>query len=103
MTQADDGRLLSVGLGDVIKVNLAENPTTGYRWAVDTLDTTALQLRESTYSMTPGGGIGGDGVHTMTFQAASPGSAKLNLKQWREWAGDASIINRFSVTVTVQH
>ncbi len=103
LTQADDGRLVSVGLGDVIKVSLAENPTTGYRWAADALDMTVLQLQDSTYSLNPGGGIGGGGIRTMTFQAASPGSARLKLKLWREWGGDASITNRFSVTVTVQH
>jgi predicted secreted protein len=71
--------------GDTVKVTLAENPTNGHRWAVDSVDTTVLHLQNSTYSVNPGGGIGGGGIRTMTFQPVRPGSADLKLKLWREW------------------
>ena len=101
LTKADDGGSLEVRQGDTLVLNLPENPTTGYRWAVDDANAGALQFEHSNYSPSTGAGIGGGGVRTFTFYAKSPGSAILKLKLWREWAGDASISDRFSVTIKV--
>ena len=84
-----------------MEVCLPENPTTGYRWAVDSVDSNILKLQNSKYSMGGNVGIGGGGTRTMIFQGAAVGNTNLNLNLWREWVGASSIINRFRVTVNV--
>ncbi len=102
LTEADNGKLVQATRGATVMVTLAENPTTGYRWAIETVNANILQLQNSTYSVNPGGGIGGGGVRTMTFQAITLGSTDLTLKLLREWEGDASITKRFRTVVNVQ-
>ena len=101
LTQADKGKTVTVHTGDEIVINLAENPTTGYRWAVDQTDATALTSQNPTFSATPGGAIGGGGTRTFTFTAKQHGTVHLQLKLLRAWQGDSSIIDRFDVTIEI--
>jgi inhibitor of cysteine peptidase len=102
LTKVNNGSLLSVNKGDAVNVSLPETPTTGYRWAIDSVDGAVLQLQNSTFALTPGVGIGGGGTRTMTFQAVRPGSTNLSLKLWRDWIGDSSTVDRFGAIVKVQ-
>jgi len=43
LTQADSGRTIPAALGDAIRIELPETPTTGFRWAVGPLDPTLLR------------------------------------------------------------
>ena len=92
------GRRIDVRLGDVVTVRLKENPTTGYRWAVEQAG--GLQLegdRNAGVGPAPGAG----GVRELDFRAGTPGDHELRLKQWRDWQGDASVIGRFLLSVHV--
>ncbi|HEX8069720.1 MAG TPA: protease inhibitor I42 family protein [Pyrinomonadaceae bacterium] len=99
LTQADNGGAVEVKQGEVISIRLEENPTTGYRWAVDQTDEQILELQNSAYA-SAGGGIGGGGARTMSFRAKKTGTAPLRLKYRREWEKD-SPQGQFNVTVTV--
>ncbi len=103
LTQADTGKSFTVHPGDVIAIQLKENPTTGYRWAIDRSDNTILALQSSDFAALPGTGIGGGGTRTFTFKAEKPGAVRLQLKHWRGWEGDSSIIDRHDVTIHVQN
>lgn len=37
-----------------------------------------------------------------TLSVAAAGTTAIALKRWRPWEGDASILNRFTVTVDVR-
>jgi inhibitor of cysteine peptidase len=102
LTQADKGRSITVHADDKIIINLIENPTTGYGWAIDKMDPTVLVFQDLTFSSTPGGAIGSGGTRTFTFTAKQPGTAHLQLKLLRAWQGDSSIIDRYDVTIQVQ-
>ena len=101
LSREDNGKLIEPRQGDVILVSLQETPTTGYRWAVDTIDETILELQNEGFRMAPKAGIGGGGTRTFRFQAITKGSVNLKLKLWREWLGDASITERYSLTIKV--
>ncbi len=103
LTQADKGKSITVHPGDEIIINLTENPTTGYQWAIDKTDATVLVSQNPTFSSTPGGAIGSGGTRTFTFIAKQPGTVQLQLKLWREWLGNASIIDRYDITVQIQN
>ena len=102
LTQADKGKSITVHPGDEIVIRLPENPTTGYRWAIDQADENILVDQTPAFSPTPGGAIGSGGTRTFTFTAKQPGAVHLQLKLLRAWQGDSSIIDRYDVTIQVQ-
>ena len=101
LTAADSGKTLEVSSGDTLSIQLPENPTTGYRWAIQTSDDLSLKLQSSEFS-SQSAGVGAGGQRHFTFQATSSGTAHLQLKEWRQWEGDRSILNRFELTVQVK-
>ena len=101
LTEVDKGKTIDVHQGTEVLIRLKENPTTGYRWAIDQIDDTVLPLQSSNFSSTPSAGVGAGGTRIFTFTAKQPGTVHLQLKLWREWQGDSSIIERYDVTIQV--
>ena len=97
----DNGKLIKLRQGDVIIVSLQETPTTGYRWTVDNIDETILEIQNEGFRIAPKAGIGGSGARTFSFRAITVGSVNLKLKLWREWLGDSSITEHYSLTIKV--
>ena len=100
VTAVDNGTTIEVHPGDELVVRLEENPTTGYRWQIDRIDG-PLEPAGDSYELSAPGMIGGGGSHEFRFRATGPGTADLTLKHLRSWEGDASITQRFAVTVNV--
>ena len=98
LTDQDNGRHLPVHVGDLLEIHLAENATTGYRWAPDSYDSGLLELVEATADY-PGTAVGSGGEAVFRFRIVGVGSSTLALKYWRHWEGAGSIIQRFTVTI----
>jgi inhibitor of cysteine peptidase len=101
MAQTDNGKSVQVHAGDTIVIQLDENASTGYTWAINKTDTTILTLQSSTYTSS-GNLPGSGGTRVFTFLAKNPGTVQLQLKYWRSFEGDSSIIQRYNVTIEVQ-
>ncbi len=102
ISKSDNGRVLTLKIGQTLRLSLAENPTTGYRWSERTsLDTQVLQLKNDDFQLPSSAAIGGGGVRVFTFQAQKVGQVKLQLKNMREWESEQSAIEQFEVTVQV--
>lgn len=101
LTQADDGGRFEAASGATLTVRLAENPTTGFRWAIDEAEETILALVRSELEQPHSPRVGQGGMRVLTFRAERPGTTPLHLKHWREWEGDRSVIDRFAVTLVV--
>ena len=101
LTSEDDGGSFEVEQGETLVIELDSNPTTGFEWAVDDVDTDVLTYTGSEYQPEDDGLVGQGGTQRLSFQAASPGSSVIELKYWRSWEGDNSIDQRFSVTIDV--
>lgn len=97
LTDADNGRQMPAHVGDEVSLHLAENATTGYRWAVESHDT-GLEPVETTANY-PNSAIGAGGEAIFRFRVVAPGAGKLALIYWRHWEGAGSIIRRFSVII----
>lgn len=102
LTEADKGKTIQVHQGSEIVIRLEENPTTGYRWAIDQTNNTVLASQNPSFSPTQGGGIGAGGTRTFTFIAKQSGTVHLQLKLWREEEGKSSIKDRYDVIIQVQ-
>jgi len=101
VTKEDNGRVVSVKVGDTVSVRLPENPTTGYSWAIDSIDAKRLEADAPTYQG-EGAGLGTGGSKTWRFLARAPGRTRFGLKHWRHWEGDASVVERFAVTLDIK-
>ena len=101
LTNADNGKTIQAHVGDELPIALDANPSTGYGWSVEKIDGTLLILKQSHFAASSSA-IGSGGIQTLTFVAKSVGTANLQLKYWRSFAGDTSITRRFAVTVQIQ-
>jgi inhibitor of cysteine peptidase len=101
LTAGDNGATLDVRQGDEIVIQLPDNPTTGFRWAIDATRNDILQFRDAAFAPASSSGVGSGGIRAFTFIATAVGTVCLRLKLWREWEGDASIIDRFAVTIHI--
>jgi len=100
LTEADNGKDIDVHVGDTIVLRLAENPTTGFRWAFDDLDTAAVSAKDGDHSQSSEA-VGSGGETTWTLTPTAAGATPVKLKLWRHWEGDSSIRKRFAVTLKV--
>lgn len=101
LTQVDNGRTIDIRVGDRLDVNLRENPTTGFQWVIDQNNDEVLRVEGAEYISPTTSPIGGAGQRTFTFIGQQSGTAELRLKLWREWQGESSVVERFTVTIQV--
>lgn len=94
----DEGKLIQRSVGDVFSVRLGENASTGYRWSIDKLSPSRLELIEATADY-PKEQIGSGGEAIFRFRVVGPGTSSLSLKYWRAWEGDRSVVRRFALRV----
>lgn len=100
--ETDDGKTVNVAEGQSFTIQLASNPTTGYRWHVASVDKTLGQPKDSYKSTSPAGSVGGGGVQTFVWSGKSPldlsGDHKISLEYAR---GSGTPARKFSVTVHI--
>jgi inhibitor of cysteine peptidase len=102
LTEKANGSRIEVSTGATIQISLPENPTTGFRWAIDRQDEGILTAATPEYFLNEGPGIGGGGVRRFTFNSVGTGEAVVALKNWRDWEGEGTVIDRFQVTIVVK-
>jgi predicted secreted protein len=104
LTDADDGKTVTLETGKTLKVKLSANATTGYAWRVKSVDRTLGQPTIS-YKADGGGAVGSGGVTTLSWKLTSPldlvGTHKVELEYQRPWAETAPPAKKFSFTLKV--
>ena len=100
LTEQQNNDTVNLTVGDEFIVQLKENPTTGYQWAVDVLpEQLALEKDEYHADPAPAMMVGSGGKKMFIFKVKKAGTATLKLKEWRSWEGDKSIVERFDLTI----
>ena len=88
------GQSVTAHLGDQVRVCLAENPTTGYRWLLARNSSAILTLMhdQATAPGTPDTPPrpGEPGQHVWVFKAHSAGEAELRFESTRPWEKTAT-------------
>jgi inhibitor of cysteine peptidase len=97
--EQDDGRRVTVQVGDTVEVRLPENATTGYRWAPDAVDEDRLQPLAADAAYPANGQTGSGGYAVFRYRVRKAGEARLTLKYWRHFEGAGSEIRRFATTL----
>jgi inhibitor of cysteine peptidase len=101
LTSADNDKTVELRVGAAATLTLPENPSTGYRWALDAADPKVVDITGQDYAQTSQA-VGGGGQAQWTIKAKAPGETTVALKRWRAWEGDKSVVERYSVTLHVQ-
>ena len=104
LTEADNGKQITLQTGDTLTITLESNLTTGYSWQVMEVDEAVLvQEGEPEYKQSPGseGLVGAGGTETFRFKAVGTGETKLGLGYMRPWES-VPPIETFNVQVAVQ-
>jgi inhibitor of cysteine peptidase len=101
LIETDNDRTVEVRLGDVVRITLPENASTGFRWTIDRYDEDIIEALGSEPRYTAGD-VGSGGEILFTFKAKKAGRGEIALKHWRHWEGDRSVIGRFRVRLNVQ-
>jgi inhibitor of cysteine peptidase len=101
LNHEDNGSSVEARRGDVIIISLPETPSTGYRWVLDNLDEKILDFQKAEFHLAQNAGIGGGGIRNFTFQAIQSGTVNLSLKLLRKWLGEASIIERYHISIKI--
>jgi len=100
ITQEDHDQVIEVHKGDLLTVQLPENPTTGYRWNLDQHDPALLDLQQTTF--TPAGpGVGAGGGKQFVFVAKAPGMAEVLLNLRRHWEDKTAPTKSFKTRIHV--
>jgi inhibitor of cysteine peptidase len=102
ITQDDQGRKFEANQGDRIVIRLAENPSTGYEWELEAIDSPVVELLDSDYSPDPGVLMGRGGTRTLRFRAKSSGSQQIQLRLRRSWDPEDVAVEHFDVNIRVQ-
>jgi inhibitor of cysteine peptidase len=77
---------LVLAKGQVVKITVASNPTTGFRWMLATQpDPKVVKLLSQNYKPSEPKRMGSGGTETWAFQAVGPGRVKINLVYLRPW------------------
>ena len=97
LTQEDNNATISLDVGDILKIILTENSTTGYTWEVDGDLALQLQQASSEQKKTHKGSAGGSGKRLLIYKVVNAGNGILRLKYLQPWTGDSSIENRFNI------
>ena len=97
----DNGALVQLPRDAKITIELEENPTTGYRWMISSIDEAFLVPEGDTFltgdPMSPGAG----GLRRFFFRAKSAGSTALTLINKRAWQRDDQAVGTFNLTIRI--
>jgi len=97
--QTQNNGTAEVLVGDSFRVQLSENPTTGYRWHLRSVVAPALRIIKDSFAPSTGGyGIGG--VRYWTFVADNPAVVALRIELKRSWQPQP--VETFGVTINVK-
>ena len=102
ITRNDQGSIVETNRDDVIIFRLEENISTGYGWEPEAVDSSVLELIESTYTEAPGMAMGRSGTRILHFVARSPGSQDIHLRLRRPWDPPGRALDHLEVTIHVR-
>ena len=97
----DNGQSVTMSVGDMLQLMLAENPTTGYTWAIVTNDEDVLAPSGEPAYEVESEAIGAGGTKTFMFQALAPGTSVLQMVNAMQWETPVVPAETFELTIQV--
>jgi inhibitor of cysteine peptidase len=99
--EKDNGATVQVQQGAKITIALKENPTTGYRWTISSIDEAFLKSDGDEFLPADQKIPGAGGLRKFFFHANGEGSTRLSLMNKRAWQGDEKAGSTFNLAVRI--
>lgn len=94
------GTTIAAAVGDRVRIQLDENPTTGYRWKARA-QSSLLELIDENYAPAGDGGIGGGGTRTLVYEVIAAGKGSLKLALARAWEPEREPLRNFEIELDI--
>ena len=78
---------IKVSVGDLIIIELPENPTTGYQWESVNLNSEILEEKQSVFSSS-NTGVGAGGMKKFEFEVKAAQEEMINFQHVQKWSND---------------
>lgn len=103
LTQQDNGREITVKIGDIIQIELKSFGSAGYMWKFDNFNTNYLELlQEETKRTTKERGITGAPVFKIwKLKAKKKGNITISLYYYRGWESKHNAKDSFTIQLTI--
>jgi len=102
LTEENNGGTVALKVNDLMRVQIDGNPTTGYTWETENLDTNVLaQVGEAKFTQSSTL-VGAGGTFLFTFKALKAGVIHLHLIYPRTFEKNTPPAQIFDVTVEIQ-
>ncbi|TAE40617.1 MAG: hypothetical protein EAZ70_03650 [Runella slithyformis] len=95
----DNGSRITIVDGDIIIIELPENPTTGYMWIPKGLKAEQITEKSNNYTLT-NTGIGSGGIRTFEFIMKKGQEGNIILENMQKWSND--IYQTFQLNYTFE-
>ena len=99
--EKDNGALVQLRRGTRITIELNENPTTGYRWMISSIDEAFLVPAGDDFVPSDQKSPGAGGLRRFFFRAKNAGSTALTLINKRAWQRDDQAVGTFNLTIRI--
>jgi len=99
--QKDNDAQIQVERGAKITIELKENPTTGYRWTIGSMDQAFLATEGDEFLPRDQKSPGAGGVRRFFFRAKAEGSTALTLINKRAWQRDDQAVSTFNLAIRI--
>lgn len=99
LTKADNHSTVHLRPGERLEIALSGNPTTGYSWAVSSVDGTVLQLLGEPAYRPSSINTGAGGEFAFMFEAQQPGQTTLRLAYCRPWEKGKQAVESFEAVI----
>jgi inhibitor of cysteine peptidase len=99
-TGSDNGRTISLARNAVVKVQLDENPTTGYSW--NTTESSGIQVLSSSFLPSAPGRFGAGGIHTWVIKVAGTGTQQFQGVYKQPWMPASKDDSTYILSFTVR-
>lgn len=78
---------IKVAIGDIVIIELPENPTTGYQWESVNLNTEILEEKQNDF-ISSNSGIGAGGMKKFEFEVKLAKQESIILRNVQKWSND---------------
>ena len=99
--EAENGGTMEVAVGGSFDVVLAGNPTTGYRWELESCDAAIVQPGAEPDYAVDSDLIGAGGKYTFRFKALAAGQTQIKLIYRRSFEKGVPPIKTYTLTISV--
>jgi len=102
VSEKDNNRQVKVPLDKALTICLNENPTTGFKWQMQSQAEGILNLVADDFTIPDTSKVGGGGTRRFQFRPVAVGRGTISLRYRRPWEATDTFSKEFVVEVLVE-